>query len=70
MTPYTITWWTDMSDPSTEAKTQTDTFEQALAILPYGPDGWERYLITRGKRFVERGDPVGPRGAPAKERFR
>jgi len=70
ITPYKITWWTDMGDDATKVSRDVDTFADALALVPHGPRGWERYLITQGKRFVERGDPYGPRGAPAIERER
>ena len=65
---YEITWWTDMGDDRTKVTAKANSFDEALEILPHGPKGWERYLIEQGKRFVERGDPFGPRGVPAKER--
>jgi hypothetical protein len=66
---YKVTWF--HFDPKDEFKTfseHADTFPEALEIVPHGPFGWQRYLIRQGMRIVERGDPVGPRGAPAIER--
>jgi plasmid stabilization system protein ParE len=66
---YKVTWYCLGDDDHVEAAvTRVDTFEEALARLPQGPRGWTRYRITQGKRFVERGDPFGPRGAHAEER--
>jgi hypothetical protein len=45
-----------------------DTFDEALAIIPHGPSGWQRYRIMQGNKFIERGDMFGPRGMPALER--
>ena len=70
--PYTITWWYNMSDERTAKVAYANTFEEVLHLLPRGPygrTGWQRYRIMQGDRFVERGDPIGPRGAPADERF-
>jgi hypothetical protein len=39
-----------------------------LWLIPHGPFRWQRYRVTQDKRFVERGDPLGPRGVPAIER--
>ena len=67
--PHTVTWWTDMGDDRTKVTMMARTFKDALHIVEFcGPRGWERYLITQGARFVERGDQFGPRGMPAKER--
>lgn len=68
MKNYRVTWWKDMADNRTRIFACVPTFAGALAILPHGPDGWQRYLIERGKRVIERGDQFGPRGAPATER--
>jgi hypothetical protein len=70
MKQYRVTWWKDMTDNSTRTIANVPTFASALAILPHGPKDWERYRIEQGTRFVERGDQVGPRGAPAIERRR
>jgi hypothetical protein len=66
---YAVTWWTNMSDNDTAVTvTGIPTFAGCLALLPHGPKNWERYSIDKGKRQIERGDPHGPRGMPAKER--
>ena len=69
---YKIRWWRDMSDDATIKVAYADTFAEALKLLPRGPygrKGWQRYRITQGNRFVERGDVYGPRGMPAEERY-
>jgi hypothetical protein len=66
---YRVTWF--HFDPNDDEKTinaNANTFQEALELIPHGPPGWKRYLISQGKRFVERGDPFGPRGMPAAER--
>jgi hypothetical protein len=45
-----------------------NSFQEMLWLIPHGPFGWQRYRVTQGKSFVERGDPLGPRGVPAIER--
>lgn len=63
-TPYTVTWF--QLGENGELRSETaPTFEAALALLPSGPRGWERYRIMQGDLFIERGDPFGPRGAPS-----
>jgi len=52
MKRYMITWWTDMGDDRTKVTAKVNSFDEALETLPHGPKGWERYLITKGKRFV------------------
>lgn len=66
---YKVTWWTDMSDNTTAVTGFSPTLKGAFALVEHGPPKWERYLIEEGDRFIERGDPAGPRGAPAKERY-
>jgi hypothetical protein len=68
MKKYRVTWWKDMTDNRTRIIARVPTLASALAIIPHGPEGWQRYLIEQGKRVVERGDQFGPRGAPAIER--
>jgi hypothetical protein len=69
--PYKVTWFHfDPKDDTKSVSREADTFAEALELIPHGPVGWQRYRITQGRRFVERGDPVGVRGAPAIERFR
>jgi len=66
---YKITWF--HFDPGDDEKTVSayrNSFTEALWLIPHGPPGWRRYRIEQGRRFVERGDPFGPRGAPAIER--
>jgi hypothetical protein len=67
---YKVRWYCLTKEGHTEAASVfADTFGEALQLLPYGPKDWTRYQITQGRRFVERGDPVGPRGMPADERY-
>jgi len=66
--PYMVTWWRDMSDDATSVSVSVTTFADAMTMLSH-ISGYERYRITQGDRFVERGDPIGPRGAPAPERM-
>jgi len=75
MQRYSVTWWTNMGDSNTAVTvTGIPTFAGCLALLPHGPKNWERYSINHGSRGgindrqIERGDPHGPRGMPAKER--
>lgn len=65
---YKLTWWLNMSDDTTSVSLHLHTIDQAFALIPHGPPGWERYAIYEGERLVERGDPIGPRGALAEER--
>jgi len=70
MKRYKITWF--HFDPDDDEKTVSayrNSFQEMLWLIPHGPFGWQRYRITQGKRFVERGDFFGPRGEPAQERF-
>ena len=69
MKPYTVTWFHfDPKDDDKTVSANAHTFSEALTIISRGPFGWQRYLITQGNRFVERGDQLGPRGMPASER--
>jgi len=60
-------------DPNDDTRTQDSSplpsFEAADAAVDQGPPGWRRYGILRGDLQIERGDPDGVRGAPARERF-
>jgi hypothetical protein len=67
---YKVRWYCLTREGHTEAASVVvGSFREALEVLPHGPKGWTRYQITRRGQFVERGDPVGPRGEPANERY-
>jgi hypothetical protein len=61
---FKVVWYYfDPNNETTTASARVDTLEEALALVPLGPVGWQRYRITQGKRFIERGDQFGPRAA-------
>lgn len=66
--PYTVTWF-KLGENGELGSKDAPSFEDALALIPSGPNGWERYRIMKGDLFIERGDDFGPRGAPSPLRF-
>jgi len=62
--PYSVKWFR-LGENGLLKTAKAPTFGAAIALLPSGPEGWERYLIEKNGHFVERGDPHGPRGRPS-----